>query len=106
MSPFQDWGLDTTRLIAGFAGGVAHAFAFKQTQPLAQVSSVVVGTLCANYLGGLMSDAVQHYTGSVIGNPASGFLVGLTAMAIVQGFVSVVQSRIDAAKGVSKGDGK
>jgi hypothetical protein len=89
-----DLGLSVTRLIAGFAGGVVHAFAFKQTAPLAQVGSVVVGTFTANYLG----PAAVHYL-PWLGDGASAFLVGVSAMAIIQTLVASVQAKIKNGNG-------
>jgi hypothetical protein len=107
MSTLDDWGIDMTRLIAGFSGGVVHAFAFKQTSPLSQVGSVVAGALTANYLGALMAELLQRYVGTNVSNPASGFLVGLCAMVIAQRFAGLVGSKIEALKknGVEKSGG-
>jgi len=90
MSVFDDLGLNAGRLIAGFAGGVLHAFAFKQTSPMAQVSSVVGGTLTANFLG----PAAAHFVPMWVGDGGTAFLVGLSAMAICQGIVAMVRSRM------------
>jgi len=91
----DSFGLHAKLLIAGFAGGVAHAFAFKQTQPVAQVGSVVMGTLCANYLGPVA--AQLPYFGQVAGPGGAAFIVGLTAMALIQGIAVVVQARLNMA---------
>ena len=86
----EDFGLNASRLIAGFAGGVVHTFVFKQTDPLAQIGSVVTGTLTANFLG----QAAAHYIGPWLGEGGSAFIVGLSAMAICQGIVAMAQTRI------------
>lgn len=90
----DELGLDAKLLMAGFAGGVAHAFAFKQTQPMAQVGSVVMGTVTANYLGPVAVQLGEHI-GLNFGPGAWAFAVGLSAMAIIQGVASAIQSRID-----------
>lgn len=99
VAPPNDIGLDTARMIAGFAGGVVHAFVFKQTQPLAVIGSVVTGTLTANYLG----PAASHYLGSWLGDGASAFIVGLAAMAVCQGIVAAARSRV---RGLNDKEGK
>lgn len=88
----EDLGLHAQWMISGFCGGVAHAFAFRQMQPAAQVGSVIVGMVTANYLG----PPVAHlpHLGEWLGAGGSGFVVGLSAMAIVQGTVAAVQSRL------------
>jgi hypothetical protein len=72
-------------LVAGFAGGVVHAFVFKRTTPWSAIGSVVVGALTANYL--------SEFVGRFIGTPsgAAAFITGLAGMALCQGL-------IDAAK--------
>ena len=91
----EELGLNAKLLIAGFAGGVVHALAFKQTEPAAVVASVVTGTLTANFL----APVVTHYIGDWLGPGGSAFVVGLTAMAICQGVVGLVQSRLKNASG-------
>jgi hypothetical protein len=91
MSGLDDLGLNAGRLIAGFAGGLVHAFAFKQMEPWAQIGSVVVGTLTANFLG----EAMAHVVPTWFGNGGAAFLTGLSAMAICQGLVAMVRSRMN-----------
>ena len=69
----EELGLNAQRLIAGFAGGVVHAFAFKQADPFT-----------ANFLG----PAAFHYIGPWVGDGGSAFAVGLSAMAVCQGIVA------------------
>lgn len=80
----EELGLNAQRLIAGFAGGVVHAFAFKQADPWAVVGSVVAGTFTANFLG----PAAFHYIGPWVGDGGSAFVVGLSAMAVCQEIVA------------------
>jgi len=84
----DDLGLNAVRLIAGFSGGAVHALVFKQREPMAVVASVVTGTLTANFL----SPLIAHYI-PWLGDGACAFLVGLTAMALCQGLVGIVQVR-------------
>ena len=65
----DEFGLNTSRLIAGFAGGVVHTFVFKQTGALAAVGSVLTGTLTANFLG----EAAGRYMGGWVGDGGSPF---------------------------------
>jgi predicted MFS family arabinose efflux permease len=83
----EELGLNAGRLIAGFCGGVVHAFVFRQTEPLAVVGSVLTGTLTANFLG----IAAGHYIGTWFGDGGSAFIVGLSAMAICQGIVAAIR---------------
>lgn len=89
---FDELGLNASRLIAGFSGGVVHAFVFKQTEPLAVVGSVLTGTLTANFIG----PAAGHYIGGWFGDGGSSFIVGLSAMAICQGIVIGINTRFRA----------
>ncbi len=97
----KQYDLDPQTLIAGFGGGVAHAFAFRQTQAWAVVSSVVLGTLAANFLTPMVHDL---YPGLNIGGVA--FLIGLGAMAFIQGFVGLVTARLAKLAGEKTGGGK
>ena len=89
----DELGLNTSRLVAGFAGGVVHAFVFKQTTPLAAIGSVLTGTLTANFLG----PAAVHYIGAWFGDGGTAFVVGLSAMAVCQGIVAAARARVRAA---------
>lgn len=86
----DDFGLNAKNLIAGFSGGVVHALVFKQREPLAVIGSVLTGTLTANFL----APVIAHYIGDWLGAGGSAFIVGLTAMALCQGVVSLVSARI------------
>lgn len=92
----EDLGIYPQLLIAGFAGGVAHAFAFKQTAPIAQVGSVVMGALVANYFSPAV--ASLPHVGSFLGSGGCAFMVGISAMAIIQGVAAVVQSKLGYLK--------
>lgn len=91
----DDFGLNASRLMAGFAGGVVHAFAFRETSPLGFIASVIAGTLTANYLG----PAAIHYAGDWIGEGGSSFAVGLCGMTIIRGMDLLVRKKFyQAAK--------
>ena len=85
----DEFGLNAARLIAGFCGGVVHAFVFKQANPMAIVGSVLTGTLTANFLGA----AANHYIG-FLGDGGSAFIVGLSAMAICQGSLALIRVKL------------
>jgi hypothetical protein len=79
-------GIKLPDLVAGFAGGVVHAFVFKRSDALSVMGSIVVGALTANYLG----EPAAHYVGGAFGGGAS-FIVGLCGMAICQGIAEAVK---------------
>lgn len=80
-------GLNLKIMIAGFAGGLCNALVFRQTDPYTVVASVIVGTLSANYLGPLAFQMVGNW----IGEPGSGFFVGLGGMALCQALVELAK---------------
>lgn len=82
MSSIGEFGLKLQEALAGFAGGVVYALVMKQTKPLEAVSSVIVGTLTANYL----TDYVAVKVG--LDGPGMGFITGLIAMALCQGIIA------------------
>jgi hypothetical protein len=86
----EEFGLNAKLLIAGFAGGVVHAIVVKQTKPLAVIGSVLTGTLTANFL----TPAAAHYVGGWLNESGAGFIVGLAAMAICQGMMALVSTRL------------
>ena len=88
----EEWGLHAQLLVAGFAGGVAHAFAFKQTEPIAQVGSVIVGAFTANYVGPVAAQI--PLIGSTLGEGFWAFACGVSAMAIIQGLAAGGRSYI------------
>ena len=67
-------GIKTQDIVAGLGGGIVNAIAFKRSDPLAVVSSMVVGAITANYLG----EYGAKYTGTSEGTAA--FIVGLCGM--------------------------
>jgi len=79
-------GISVKLAVAGFAGGVVHAFVFVRTSPMAVAGSVVVGIFTSNYLAAPASRLI-----GVDPLPAA-FIVGLGGMAICQGLVAAAQS--------------
>lgn len=78
-------GITIKHAIAGFAGGVASAFVFRNARPADALSSVLVGTLTANYF----TEHASRVTG--LGEGGAGFLIGLTAMIICQKVVDAAR---------------
>ena len=77
----DDLGLDAARLSTGFLGGVAHVFTIRDFDLKVIGSSVVVGTLTANFLG----PAAVYVAPKWLGNFAPIFIVGYCAILILQG---------------------
>lgn len=80
------FGMKFATLIAGFAGGVVSLSFVKELKPVQALAAVAVGTVSAGYL----SPAVLAYfeLPAAIENAAA-FLVGLTAMNIIPGILSI-----------------
>jgi hypothetical protein len=91
-----DFGLNVSLLIAGFAGGVVHAAVARRGDPGAQVASVIAGTLAANYLTPIAAN-ILHISGTGLDNGGGGlaFIIGVSAMTIVQLIPYIVRSRMD-----------
>ena len=88
-----DLGLNAKLLISGFAGGVLQAFILRSTSPWVIVGNILAGLFTANYLG----SAVGYYLHSIPGldaDAAGGFISGVCAMAIVQGFTAIVNRKL------------
>lgn len=77
-------GIRVPDLVSGFGGGVVNALFFQRGKPVDVIASMLGGAITANYL----ASTVSHIIGTDIG--VSGFVVGVTAMAICQGLLSVV----------------
>lgn len=82
--PLLAIGIRAQDLIAGMAGGIVNAFVFQRSNPVAIIGSVVVGALTAAYL----TEPATKLTGTTGG--ATGFIVGMGAMAICQGIMSQI----------------
>jgi hypothetical protein len=81
-------GIKIPDLAAGFGGGVVNALFFKRGKPMDVVASVVGGAITANFL----AQSVGRLCGTDVG--VSGFIVGVTAMAICQGLLGAVKSKM------------
>ena len=88
----EDLGFSAARLLAGFCGGIVHAFVLRRSVPVEMVGSVVTGTLTANFLG----PAAAHYTPGWLGEGGNAFLVGLCALVICQGIITLTRARISS----------
>lgn len=79
-----DLGINLKIAIAGFWGGVCNAFVLRTANPKELAGSIIVGLFTANYLG----QVAVKYIGDWVGELGSGFIVGLSAMAICQGILA------------------
>lgn len=85
----QDLGLNASRMVAGFAGGLLYSLAIRDRDPKSIVASIIAGAITANYL----TDATTHYVPNWVGAGGVSFLTGLAAMTICQGIVAVVRGK-------------
>lgn len=84
-SDLRELGITIKHLIAGFAGGVVSALLMRNVRPLEALSSVLGGTLAANYF-------TEHAVKTMgFGEGAAGFLIGLTAMILCQKIIEAVR---------------
>ena len=90
-------GIRLPDLLAGFAGGVAHAFVIKDSNPFMVLGSVVVGALAANYL---VEPAAVYFN---LSRGPAGFIIGLTAMVLCQGLIAAAKSWRPFKKGGGNG---
>lgn len=81
-------GLKLPDLFAGFAGGVVSVFLMRKVTPWEAVGSVVAGAFTANFFGESMAVLIN------VKVPLACFAVGLTSMAVCQGLVEMVKSRV------------
>jgi hypothetical protein len=86
-------GLELQNLFAGFAGGVVSVFLMRRVTPWEALGSMTAGALAANYLGEVVA-SLTHALGVGLKLPVACFVTGLSAMALCQGIVEVVKSRI------------
>lgn len=88
----DDLGISPQLLLAGFGGGLVNAFALKQASPLAVCGSVIMGAVTANYIAPIVAEL--PWLGEKVGTGACAFIVGVSAMAIVQGIATAVQLQV------------
>ena len=81
----RELGFRAPDLIAAFWGGVVSIFFLRQVTPWQAVGTVIAGTFTGHYLG--------EYAAKIFGlSPgASAFLVGITAMATLQGVIEAAR---------------
>lgn len=86
-----EWfGIHLPNLTAGFLGGAVKAIAIDKSRPGEVITSMLAGGFCANYLG----EAAAKMTGLGIGLCCFG--VGIGAMVITQGILSMITKRVEA----------
>lgn len=86
MSILSELGIRANDLLAGFLGGVTALFVNRTTSPWEAVGLVVSGALTANYL----TEPAVRLVGL---NPgATGFIVGLCAMAIAHSLMTAART--------------
>lgn len=79
-------GVKTSVMVAGFAGGVVSLSYLRELSRLQMAMAVLAGTVTSGYLTPL----AQHWiTMPVEAENAVAFLIGLTAMNIVPGFLKL-----------------
>lgn len=81
-------GLKLPDLFAGFAGGVVSVFLMRKVTPWEAVGSIVAGAFTANFFGESAAIMIN------VKVPLACFAVGLTSMAVCQGLVEMVKSRV------------
>ena len=81
-------GLKLPDLFAGFAGGVVSVFLMRKVTPWEAVGSIVAGAFTANFFGESMAVIIN------IKVPLACFVTGLTSMAVCQGLVEMVKTRV------------
>lgn len=81
-------GLHSLDLIAGLLGGLVAALVLRQSNPWNIMTSVIVGAITANYLGGY----VDIMTGPTVTREAGDFIIGLTSMVVCQKLLDSAQN--------------
>lgn len=92
-------GLKLQYLFGGFAGGVVSVFLMRKVTPWEALGSIIAGALTANFLGEDLASMLGLKT------PVACFVTGLTSMALCQGIVEIVKSRVKSYAVKSGGEG-
>lgn len=71
-------GLNPPNLISGSVGGIISALVVRNVSPIGIFTSVIAGGACANYGTEYVADFLKISPG------LSGFLIGITALVLVQ----------------------
>jgi hypothetical protein len=96
-------GVKFASLLAGFAGGVVSLSYLRQLTPLQMALAVLAGTFMAGYLTPL----AQHWIGmpDEVENGVA-FLLGMTAMNLVPGFLRLSERFLEDPEAMLKRDKK
>lgn len=95
MSLMTELGFKANDLLAGFLGGVTALFVNKTTKPFEAIGLVVSGALTANFL----TEPAARMIGLNAG--ATGFILGLCAMAVANAIMSAARNWRPRAPGDS-----
>ncbi|MEN5300251.1 hypothetical protein ABE530_18205 [Brucella sp. TWI559] len=99
--PFSEYGLKTSVLLAGFAGGILRALSRKKSSMKETIASPICGALAAGYLTG----PIVHYLrvvnfplppddGTNVGLHAAAFVVGVCGMWISDALFEMISTRL------------
>lgn len=99
--PFSEYGLKTSVLLAGFAGGILRALSRKKSSMKETIASPICGALAAGYLTG----PIVHYLrivnfplppddGTNVGLHAAAFVVGVCGMWISDALFEMISARL------------
>ncbi|MFS2326579.1 hypothetical protein U2P60_14370 [Brucella sp. H1_1004] len=99
--PFSEYGLKTSVLLAGFAGGILRALSRKKSSMKETIASPICGALAAGYLTG----PIVHYLravnfplppddGTNVGLHAAAFVVGVSGMWISDALFEIISTRL------------
>lgn len=85
-------GVKVAHAVAGFAGGVITLSFIKNLSPFQGISAVFTGFVTAVYLTPLGTNLLNSYTKDPLSEPSElgmAFLLGLTAMNLIPGFLKL-----------------
>lgn len=99
--PFNEYGLKTSVLVAGFAGGILRALSHKKSSLKETIASPICGALAAGYLTGpivhylqVMNFPLPPDDGTDVGLHASAFVVGVCGMWVSDAIFQVINVRL------------
>lgn len=90
-------GVHLYHLVAGFAGGIVRALA-RPGHLCRNIATAITGALTAAYLTPVAIPYVMNYIeakSAVNVEGATGFVIGLTAMAITEAIINRVRKKVD-----------
>ena len=95
------WGLKSSLLLSGFAGGLSAAL-MGSGSLVQRATSASVGFMCANFVGPQILQAGSNFYAVTPATEAGvGFVVGLCGMTICDGIVRFVNRSRDRAQEVA-----